>query len=153
MLAAGLVASALDGWDGIVRSVWDLVRHPEDLYSLSVSEIAGFALVGAGFTIAVLARVTLRHSYSSTLVIRESHRLITHGVYRNLRHPIYSGVIMVCIGVTVHASSPYGLLIMSALVPIFLNRIRMEERILVEEYGDEYTAYTAGTSRLVPFIY
>jgi protein-S-isoprenylcysteine O-methyltransferase Ste14 len=47
----------------------------------------------------------------------------------------------------------HGILIMLVLVPIFLIRIRMEERLLMEEFGDAYQAYQAATSKLVPFIY
>ncbi len=60
---------------------------------------------------------------------------------------------MVCIGVPVYASSLYGLLFMSALLPLALNRIRIEERILTEEFGDAYRAYSEATSKLIPFIY
>jgi len=42
---------------------------------------------------------------------------------------------------------------MSPLIPIFLNRIRMEERLLTEEFGDAYRAYKKATSKLIPFIY
>jgi protein-S-isoprenylcysteine O-methyltransferase Ste14 len=42
---------------------------------------------------------------------------------------------------------------MSALIPIILNRIRMEERLLTEEFGDAYRAYVEATSKLIPFIY
>ncbi len=60
---------------------------------------------------------------------------------------------MVLIGVPVFVSSLYGLLTMSALIPIFLNRIRMEERLLTEEFGDDYRTYKETTSKLIPFIY
>jgi protein-S-isoprenylcysteine O-methyltransferase Ste14 len=42
---------------------------------------------------------------------------------------------------------------MSALIPIFLNRVRMEERLLSEEFGDAYRTYKEATSKLIPFIY
>ena len=86
-----------------MSSVWDLVKEPEDLTWLSVSEFDGLALVGTGLLVVILARITIWRSSSSTLVVREWHRLITHGVYRYLRHPIYAGVIMGCMGVPVHA--------------------------------------------------
>ena len=50
-------------------------------------------------------------------------------------------------------SSLYGFLTMSTLVPIFLNRIRMEEKLLTEEFGDEYQINRRATRKLVPFIY
>jgi protein-S-isoprenylcysteine O-methyltransferase Ste14 len=60
---------------------------------------------------------------------------------------------MFFIGVPVFASSLYGLLTMSALIPVFLNRIRMEERLLTDEFGDAYRTYKEATSKLIPFIY
>ncbi len=133
--------------------VWDLVRQQGDLYILSVQSIVGLALVVIGQTINLVAAGTLRRFYSSTLVIRKDHQLITHGIYLFIRHPIYLGVIMVFIGVSVFTSSLYGLLIMLALIPIFLNRIRMEERMLTEEFGDAYRTYTKATRKLLPFIF
>ena len=150
----GLVVSARDGYDGLVETLWGLVRQPRNFYLLSVPNIVGLALFVAGMTVALVAVFTLKRFYLSTLVIREDHQLITHGVYRFTRHPIYLGVLMVCIGaVPVYASSLFGLLIMSALIPLFLNRIRIEERMLTDEFGDAYREYKETTRKLIPFIY
>jgi protein-S-isoprenylcysteine O-methyltransferase Ste14 len=138
---------------GLVVSAWDLVRHQGSLYILSVQSIVGLALIAIALINNIVAQVTLWRFYSSTLVIKEDHQLITHGVYRFTRHPIYLGVIIVCIGVPVYTSSLYGLLTMSALIPIILNRIRMEERLLSEEFGDAHRTYKEATSKLIPFIY
>ncbi len=138
---------------GMGVSGWDLVRRQGSLYILSVQSIVGLALIVIGLTIELVAQITLRRFYSSTLVIREDHQLITHGVYRFTRHPIYLGAIMGCIGVPVYVSSLYGLLTMSALIPIVLNRIRIEERMLTDEFGDAYRTYEETTSKLIPFIY
>ena len=119
---------------GFGVSAWDLFRQQGSLYILSVQSFVGSDLIVIGLTILLIARITLRRSYSSTLVIREDHQLITHGVYRFTRHPIYLGAIMVSIGVPVYASSLYGLLAMSALILVLLNRTRIEERILTEEF-------------------
>ncbi len=138
---------------GTGLSAWDLVRQQESLFMFSVQNFVGAALFVIGFTIELTAQITLRHSYSSTLVIREDHQLIQHGIYRFIRHPIYLGVILVFFGIAVYASSLYGLLAFSALIPVFLNRIRMEERFLTEEFGDAYRTYKEATSKLIPFIY
>ncbi len=137
----------------MVVSAWDLVRQQGSLYILSVQSIVGLALIVIGLTINLVAAGTLRRFYSSTLVIKEDHQLITHGVYQFTRHPIYLGTIMVSIGVPVYVSTLYGLLIMSALIPLFLHRIRIEERMLTEEFGDAYRTYREATSKLIPFIY
>ncbi len=133
--------------------VWDLVRQQGSLYILSVQSIVGLALFVIAFTIILVAHITLWRSYSSTLVIREDHQLITHGVYRFMRHPIYLGTIMCCIGIPVFVSSLYGLLTMLVLIPVFLSRIRIEERLLTDEFGDAYRTYKEATSKLIPFIY
>jgi len=138
---------------GMGVSGWDLVRQQDSLYVLSVQSTVGLALMIIGSTILLVAQVTLWRFYSSTLVIKEDHRLITHGIYRLTRHPIYLGNIMFFIGVPLFASSLYGLLTMSALIPVFLNRIRIEERLLTEEFGDAYRTYKEATSKLIPFIY
>lgn len=153
VFTAGLVVSSLDGYGGLMNKLWELVNQPEKLYSLSAQNILGLALFICGLTTAIVAQITLQRSYSSTLVIREDHQLITHGIYRYTRHPVYLGVIIAVIGLPVYATSLYGLLIMSALIPIILNRIRMEERMLIEEFGDAYRTYKENTSKLIPFIY
>jgi len=153
VFSAGMVVSARDGSVDLWVDIWDLVRQPGSLYLLSVQSIVGLTLFIVGLTTALVAHIKIGRFHSSTLVIREDHQLITHGIYRFTRHPIYLGVIMVCIGISVYASSLYGLLTMSALIPIFLIRIRIEERMLTEEFQDAYQKYKKATKKLIPFIY
>ena len=138
---------------GMGVSAWDLVRQQGSLNIQSVQNYVGLALIIIGLTIMLVAQITLWRSYSATLIIREDHQLITHGVYRLTRHPIYLGAITGLFGVPVYVSSLYGLLIMLALIPVFINRIRMEERLLTDEFGDAYRTYKEATSKLIPFIY
>jgi protein-S-isoprenylcysteine O-methyltransferase Ste14 len=138
---------------GLVISARDLVRQQDRLFVLSVLSIVGLALIIIGLTVLFVSAATLRRCYSSSLVIWEDHRPITHGVYRFTRHPIYLGGIMVCVGVPVYASSLLGFLMMLALIPLILNRIRIEERMQIDEFGDAYLAYQEATSKLIPFIY
>jgi protein-S-isoprenylcysteine O-methyltransferase Ste14 len=140
VLTVGLIFCARDGlYDGIV---------------FSVAEIAGLTLLVAGLTIMLIGQATLKRSYSGTLVVRRDHKLVTHGIYRFTRHPIYLGAIIgLCIGIPLFTLSLYGFLILLALIPIALNRIRMEEGMLTEEYGEAYRSYRERTSKLIPLIY
>jgi len=149
----GLIVSAMDGYNGLVAILWQVVKDPRMLHQLSGMNILGLALFIIGLTIALIAVFTLKQYYSSFLVIRLEHQLITHGIYRYVRHPVYLGVLMAVFGAPVYASSPKGLLAMACLIPIFLNRIRMEERLLITEFGDGYRAYQKSTRKLIPFIY
>ena len=149
----GLIVSGRDGYDGLVGTIWDLIQHPENLRRLSGWNIAGLSLFIVGLSIAIVAAWTLKRFYASTLVTREDHQLITHGVYRLARHPLYLGVLIAIMGVPVNAPSLYGFLILSLLIPIFLFRIKMEEDMLTEHFGDEYQAYRKVTKKLIPFLY
>ncbi len=131
----------------------DLIREQGSLYVLSVQSGTGLALLAFGFSILITAQITLRKSYASTLIIWENHQLKTHGIYRLVRHPIYLGVILGSMGIAVYASSLYGFLIMSANVPVFLIRIKIEEKLLTKEFGDAYRMYKKKTKKLLPFIY
>lgn len=153
VFTAGLVVSFMFGPGSLMGKLLELARQPDKLIALSWQDILGLVLFVVGLTIAVTAVATLRGSYHSTLVIREDQRLVTHGIYRYTRHPVYLGVLIAILGIPIFNSSLYGFLIMTALIPIFLNRIRMEERLLTEEFGDAYRAYQERTSKLVPFIY
>ena len=141
---------ALSGFWG---TIWDLVKRPQNLSMLPVHSIIGLALFIIGLTIMIVGQITLQRNYSSTVVIREDHQLITHGIYRLTRNPIYLGGIIVVTGLPVYAASMYGFLISLLLIPIILNRIRLEEELLTEEFQEAYQNYKETTKKLIPFIY
>jgi protein-S-isoprenylcysteine O-methyltransferase Ste14 len=60
---------------------------------------------------------------------------------------------MVATGFPITAASLPGLLIMAALIPVLLNRIRLEERLLTAQFGDAYLIYSETTRKLIPYIY
>jgi protein-S-isoprenylcysteine O-methyltransferase Ste14 len=151
VFAAGLVVSGQDGYDGLVDTLWRVVRSPEQLSLLTWSNILSLGVFIVGLTIALVAVFTLKKFYASTLVILQDHRLITHGIYRVVRHPIYFGVLIAVFGPPLYGPSVWGCLVMALLIPIFLNRIRMEEQLLAEEFGEAYADYRRSTPRLIPF--
>ena len=153
VLSLGLFFCARDGLSGFWGIIWELIKHPQNLFLLPVHSIIGLALFIFGLLIMIIGQVTLFRNYSSTVVIRENHQLITHGIYRFTRNPIYLGGIMVVTGLPVYIASLYGFLTMLVLIPIILNRIRLEEKLLTEEFQDAYQKYKETTKKLIPFIY
>ena len=148
-----LFCNARDGLSGFWGTAWGLVKQPQTLSMFPVQSIIGLALVIIGLIIMVVGQLTLFRNYSGTVVIREDHQLITHGIYRFTRNPMYLGLIMVVTGLPVFAASMYGFLISLVLIPIILNRIRLEEELLTEEFQDAYQKYKETTKILIPFIY
>jgi protein-S-isoprenylcysteine O-methyltransferase Ste14 len=93
-------------------------------------------------------------NWSITLELREEHRLITQGVYRRIRHPMYSALVLYAVA---HAlvipnwvAGPSNL---AAFAVLFALRVRAEERMMLDQFGDEYSAYIARTKRLVPGVW
>ena len=145
-----LCADRLDGFWG---RVWSLIKRPAGLFEMPVAGATGLALFMSGLLIMVTGQITLRGNYSGTVKIRVGHTLITNGIYRYSRNPIYLGGLMCTTGIPLHCESLVGLFVSLALVPIVLNRIRLEERLLGEEFGDSYREYKKATTRLIPFVW
>ena len=142
-----------DGLSGFWGTIWGLVKQPQNLSMFPVHSIIGLSLIIIGLIIMLVGQVTLWRNYSGTVVIRVNHQLITHGIYRFTRNPMYLGAIMVFTGIPVYAASLYGFLTMLLLIPIILNRSRLEEKLLTEEFQDAYQKYKETTKKLIPFIY
>lgn len=135
----------------LIASFWN---YKVPIYSInSAMNLAGVILFIIGLIIRVHAAWTLDKNYSWTLEIRENHSLIKNGLYRYIRHPIYSGVIISAFTVPVFTSSVIGFFIILFSILLLIYRIGVEEKMLIEEYRDEYRDYMKNTWRLVPYLY
>jgi protein-S-isoprenylcysteine O-methyltransferase Ste14 len=124
------------------------------LFSIqSPLNIAGATMFIISLIIRISAHMTINTNYSWTLEIREGHTLVENGFYKYVRHPIYLGTIIGVISIPIYTSSITGFLISLLSIPLFAYRIRLEERMLVEEFGEEYKQYQERTWKLFPFIY
>jgi protein-S-isoprenylcysteine O-methyltransferase Ste14 len=96
----------------------------------------------------------LGRNWSVTLEIRDRHSLVTSGVYRHVRHPMYSAFWLWAIAQALllpnWIAGPAGLVGFGTL---FFLRIGREEQLMIEAFGDEYRDYMRRTSRVLPGIY
>jgi protein-S-isoprenylcysteine O-methyltransferase Ste14 len=113
----------------------------------------GVGLIFLGLIIRIVTIGTLRKNFSTRLRIREGHTLVTNGIYHWIRHPAYLGLILIILGIPVLLSSVLGFLVMLLIVPLLLHRIKLEEAMLIGQFGDEYENYMRQTKRLIPFLY
>jgi len=153
VLISELLFCASDGLSGIWGTLWGLIKQPQTLSRFSAQSILGLALFVIGLTIMCVGQITLFRNYSGTVVIREKHQLITHGIYRFTRNPIYLGALMALVGLPVYGASLRGFLTSLVLIPIILNRIRLEERLLTEAFQDVFLHYKKTTKKLIPGVY
>ena len=151
IIEVGFLAN--DGLSNFWTTLWNLIIHPQHFSLLSSQSMIGLALFVIGLSIMIFGQITLWRFYSSFLVIKKDHQLITHGIYRFTRNPIYLGAIMIFIGLPVYVGSIRGFI--CSLVLIFIIRIRiwLEEKLLSDEFQDSYEKYKKTTKRLIPFIY
>jgi protein-S-isoprenylcysteine O-methyltransferase Ste14 len=119
-----------------------------------VSLIAGAACLGVGLWLFHRSHADLGSNWSLTLEVRENHQLITQGIYRVVRHPMYLALIIYSVGQALVlpnwvAGPSYGV----AMLLLFALRLGPEERMMLEEFGKEYEAYAARTKRLIPGVW
>ena len=95
----------------------------------------------------------LGRRFSGLVAIQPGHTLVTSGVYGVIRHPGYLGLLVNSLGWGLAFRSGIGVLLAALLLLPLIARIRAEERLLRAQCGDEYGAYCARTSRLVPGLY
>jgi protein-S-isoprenylcysteine O-methyltransferase Ste14 len=113
----------------------------------------GVVLFAAGGALRIWPVFVLGRRFSGLVAIQPGHTLVTSGVYGVIRHPSYLGLLVNSLGWGLAFRSGVGVLLTALIIPPLLARIRAEERLLRTQFGAEYDAYCARTSRLIPRIY
>ncbi len=117
-------------------------------YSIAILGLGAFTL---GIIIRWISIIQLNKWFTVDVAITENHNLKTDGIYKKVRHPGYLGLLLICTGLSIAMNSIVSLLVVS--VPIYLAviyRIKVEERILINEFGERYKQYMSKTHRLLP---
>ena len=119
-----------------------------------VALILGILVMCAGVAIRLWAVVALGHFFRPMVVLQTDHRVITDGPYRLVRHPSYTGMLLVQAGFGIALGNFLSMAI-CIVIPLHgvLSRISHEEEALSRGLGDEYRTYAARTSCLVPGIW
>ena len=120
-----------------------------------VTESLGIVVCAAGLALAIWSRSILGRNWSGFVVIKEDHELIQCGPYNVVRHPLYTGLIVGLIGTNL-ALLPTGRGAARVLVWLiaFYIKARAEERILAQEFGEQYASYKQRvTAALIPGLF
>ncbi len=116
--------------------------------------IAGIVVLVCALSLFFQTHRRLGRSWSVTLEIRENHGLVTDGIYRFVRHPMYSAYFLWVLSQALllpnWIAGPAGLVGFGTL---FAFRVRREEQMMLEAFGDEYAAYAARTKRIIPGMF
>ena len=137
----------------LLVSLWEFVTVQGMVFRLNAFSVTGLVLFVVGVSIRLVGKRTLGKYYSYGLRVLPDHKLVTGGIYKYVRHPISLAVLVYDPGIPLIFSSLYGFLITLALVPLVLYRIKVEERMLIQKFGDEYHDYMKRTKKIIPFLY
>lgn len=129
------------------------LRYPR---SVQWDLTATLAIVSAvlGLLFRSWAVMTLGSLFTMHLGIQEGHCVVRKGPFRIVRHPSYLGAFVMYVSTIVFLHSWFSLVAAVVILPLaFLRRIRYEEDLLIEEFGDEYEAYSRQVKKILPGIW
>jgi protein-S-isoprenylcysteine O-methyltransferase Ste14 len=113
--------------------------------------IAGVIFCATGVAFAIWARVHLGKNWGMPMSLREKPELVTSGPYRFVRHPIYTGFLLAAFG-TAFADGAVWLIVLVIMGIYFIYSAKTEEKMMAEQFPNEYPEYVKTTKMLIPFI-
>jgi protein-S-isoprenylcysteine O-methyltransferase Ste14 len=119
----------------------------------TVTPYVGLAVLVVGGTLRIAAVFVLGRRFTGIVAIQEGHTLQTTGLYRYIRHPSYTGMLLYIVGYVLVFRCWLGLLLVAGTLLILLARMKAEEALLESEFGEEYASYRRRTWRLAPWVY
>jgi protein-S-isoprenylcysteine O-methyltransferase Ste14 len=111
----------------------------------------GLAVFFCGLALAVWARIYLGRNWGMPMSTKADPELVTSGPYGEIRHPIYTGILLAAIGTTI-AVSIYWLVAVVVLGAYFIYSAVVEERNMVKLFPRAYPEYRQSTKMLIPLI-
>ena len=112
----------------------------------------GVILCAAGMAFLVWARQYLGRNWSQVVSAKVGHELVTSGPYRYVRHPMYAGGFVACIGSAIVCGGVFVFLLV-ILGAIFLRRVGAEDKLMEQQFPNEYPDYKKRTKALIPFVW
>ena len=124
------------------------IYHWDTLFAI------GVVLIVIGLIIRIQSIWTLKQYFTYSVAKIENHKLIETGLYKSIRHPGYLGQLIIFIGISTSLSNWLSIVFMIIPIAIGYNyRIKIEERFMIEQIGENYLNYKNRTKRLIPMIY
>lgn len=105
-----------------------------------------------GFAIAIWSRLLLGTNWSLSVQKKEKHELIIRGPYKLVRHPIYTGLLLMFCGNALIVGDYRAIIAVLIVFVSFWFKLKKEEKLLTEVFGDNYREYMQKTKRMIPWL-
>jgi protein-S-isoprenylcysteine O-methyltransferase Ste14 len=115
-------------------------------------ESAGYGIALAGIILALLGVYEMRENLRTTPEPGDFFDFVTTRIYSRVRHPIYGGIMLLIVGVTMIFTALDAAILAAVLIAFFYAKSRYEESRLRGRIGD-YDQYSARTKRFIPFVW
>jgi protein-S-isoprenylcysteine O-methyltransferase Ste14 len=117
-------------------------------------QVLGLLVIFAGAFLFLWARRVLGYFYSGHVSVIEGQPLVQRGPYCIIRHPAYMGYLLISLGISLGFSSLSGFVaVIFILMPSVVFRLRVEDGLLAEHFGEAFKTYANKTKRLIPFVW
>ena len=142
-------------WLGFVLFVaaWVHPFGPVAIPRTIPSQSIGVAICAFGLFVAIWSRKTLGVEWSQDVELKQGHKLVARGPYRLMRHPIYTGHLLMGLGTAIASGLVVAFAGLALFVAGFWIKLNQEERLLLRGFPDEYPAYKAHVKALIPYIF
>jgi protein-S-isoprenylcysteine O-methyltransferase Ste14 len=107
----------------------------------------------AGMAFTLWARFCLGRNWSGMVTVKADHELIRSGPYGIVRHPIYTGLSLALVGAAIGFGELRSLIAVPILVIAWKHKANVEERFMVEQFGEQYQRYRREVKGLIPFVW
>ncbi|MBN1810260.1 MAG: isoprenylcysteine carboxylmethyltransferase family protein, partial [Anaerolineae bacterium] len=149
VLATGIVAVEMGLIAGPVLNHFGIGRLAHE----AIVGWTGVALMVGGIALRHWAGRTLGAYFTRTLRVQDNQPIVTEGPYQAIRHPGYTGALSMWVGALISTANWLTITIATpAIIGAYVYRIRCEEIMLTDAFGEQYQAYQAHTWKLIPFI-
>ncbi|HWQ21086.1 MAG TPA: isoprenylcysteine carboxylmethyltransferase family protein, partial [Methanotrichaceae archaeon] len=92
-------------------------------------------------------------NWSGDIELKKGHELITNGIYGVVRHPIYTGMLLMALGTLLLTGAIGSLLFFLIMLAFMLFKIKEEEELMTKHFPEEYPVYKRHVKALIPFIW
>jgi protein-S-isoprenylcysteine O-methyltransferase Ste14 len=113
----------------------------------------GLAVELAGIAFAIWSRRHLGSNWSGEVRLASGHQLVRSGPYAHIRHPIYTGVLLMYLGVMLVSGEIHAVIAVAVILLAYLRKISLEDKLLAENFGSDWDAWRRETWALAPPIY
>jgi len=147
LLTLGLVIAVIvgsRGFPGLQQRLWPR--------TVAVGALAAL-LTTAGLAVALWARATLGTNWSGMITFKEGHELIQRGPYAHVRHPIYSGLLLMGLGTAIASARARSFLAFGLWLAVLAIKAHYEEQLMIRHFPDAYATYRQRVRALIPGIW